>query len=72
MEEFLAEELFKAVKENPELKVTIVLDRSRAMRDDRQGMNSHSLLSKLIKDVSKYKTNIIQFIRHILTIEMLH
>ena len=29
MEEFIVEELFKAIKENPELKVTIVLDRGR-------------------------------------------
>jgi len=31
MEEFLVEELFKAIKGNPDLKVTIVLDQARGI-----------------------------------------
>ena len=51
MEEFLVEELLKALRKNPDLKITIVLDYGRGTRLE-NGKNSLSLLKKLILEVS--------------------
>ncbi len=46
MEEFLCEELLKALKRKPELKITIVLDYGRGLRDG-IGKTSLKMLERL-------------------------
>jgi hypothetical protein len=50
MEEFIVEELLKALRCYPDLKVTILLDHNRGLRDE-LGKSSLTMLSKLIYEV---------------------
>lgn len=50
MEELFVEEILKAIRKNPKLKVTILLDRSRGLRNF-ENKNSNTLLRKLISEV---------------------
>ena len=60
MEELYVEEILKAIRKNPKLKVTILLDRSRGLRYS-GNKNSNTMLKKLLSEVK-----IIQFIIFIL------
>lgn len=59
MEEFIVEEIFKAIQKNNRLNVTILLDKSRGirnnlkigLREDKDGKSSQFLLKKLKQDV---------------------
>ena len=60
MEELVVEELLKALKKNPKLKITILLDRGRGMKlflffilglRYEKNMNSHSLLKRIMTEV---------------------
>jgi hypothetical protein len=50
MEEFLVDEIYKALLRNPNLRVTILLDNERSSREE-NGKNSIQMLSKLVKEV---------------------
>jgi len=54
MEEFLVEELLKALRRNPDLKITILLDYGRGTRLE-YGKNSLTMLKKLLLEVFKNK-----------------
>jgi hypothetical protein len=50
MEEFIVEELLKALRRNPDLKITILLDYGRGTRVEK-GKTSLDMLRKLILQV---------------------
>jgi hypothetical protein len=50
MEEFIVEELLKALRRNPDLKITILLDYGRGTRVE-NGKNSLDMLRKLLLQV---------------------
>ncbi len=47
MEEFIIEELIKALQRKPNLKLNILLDKNRAMRIE-NGKQSHMMLNKIL------------------------
>jgi phosphatidylserine/phosphatidylglycerophosphate/cardiolipin synthase-like enzyme len=51
MEEFIVEELLKALKRKPNLKLTILLDANRALRIENNNQ-THHMLNRLIKFVN--------------------
>jgi CDP-diacylglycerol--glycerol-3-phosphate 3-phosphatidyltransferase len=59
MEEFIVEELIKALKRKPNIKLTILLDYNRAMRIE-NNQQTANMLNKILKFVNK-----INNIRHI-------
>jgi hypothetical protein len=50
MEEFIVEELLKALRRNPDLKITILLDYGRGTREEK-GKTSLDMLRKLLLQV---------------------
>jgi CDP-diacylglycerol--glycerol-3-phosphate 3-phosphatidyltransferase len=57
MEEFIVEELYKALKRSPDLKVTILLDHGRGLRIE-NGKNSLEMLRRLIIQTYPHSKNI--------------
>jgi hypothetical protein len=53
MEEFLVDEILKALRRKPNLKVTILLDHCRGLRIE-DGKNSLSILKKLVYEVTNF------------------
>jgi hypothetical protein len=57
MEEYIVEELLQALKRNPDLKVTILLDYGRGTRME-NGKDSLMMLDRLLIQVKSYFVNI--------------
>lgn len=61
MEEFLVEEIIKALKRIPQLKITIVLDYNRSIRVEK-GKNSLDIIKRIITEV-RYSVFIFIFLK---------
>jgi hypothetical protein len=57
MEEYIVEELLQALKRNPDLKITILLDYGRGTRLEK-GKDSLMMLEKLLIQVNIYSVNV--------------
>ena len=56
MEEFIIEELLKALRRYPDLKITLLFDYSRSSRIE-EGKSSYQFLSRLLTEVSNYSNH---------------
>jgi CDP-diacylglycerol--glycerol-3-phosphate 3-phosphatidyltransferase len=52
MEEFLVDQLYKALNSNPNLKLTILLDKSRSSREENSMKTSITMLNRLVSEVT--------------------